>query len=203
MLPTRNRILKRLENLTSNDPSTRAQDMKKIRTRWNDDALPLGWKIVHIQDMEISCLGLCLNIIETQEFGDENFLKFLWVLDYTNRKLEDAARQLYNLKDGKPGREPLWMELADQVVMLSLRIKKLFPIIRKERRVNNWTVIEARLRVCTDEIIKLQNAIIKSLPEATTIETYISQRSVAEVLDLIKTLEMTEGSGGVRWRRND
>lgn len=175
--------------------------MKKPRFAWNDEAIALAWKIVHFQDMQIGGLGLCLNIIETQEYND--FQKYLWVVEYTTRNLEDTARQLYGLGEGKEGRPPKWHELADRAVILALRVKKLFPIARKEKRAGQWTIIETRLRVCCDEIKKLQTQFINSLPETTTTETYISQRSVAELLDLVKTLEMTEGGSGGRWRRND
>ena len=174
--------------------------MKKPRFAWSDESIALAWKIVHLQDMQLGGLGLCLNIIDTQEYGD--FPKYLRALDHATGQIEKAARQLYELKEGKNGRPPKWHGLADLAVILALRTKKLISILVKETRAGQWTVIEARLRVCSEEIKKLQMEIIKSLPAVETEETYISQRSVAELMDLVKTLEMTQTSGGGRGRRS-
>lgn len=175
--------------------------MKKPRFAWTNEAIDLAGQIVHLQDLQIGSLGLLLKIVNDNDFDNKDFFKYLRLLDYLTRQIETTARQLYELREGKPGRPTNWQNQADETIVMALRIRKLIRIVLKEQKGNNWTVIETRLRVCADEITKFQLAIIKSLPAATKPETYISQRSAVELLELVRTLEMSEGGGGGRYRR--
>lgn len=174
--------------------------MRKKPLGWTGESEALSWKIIHLQDILIAGLGVCLNKIKLQKYKEFRD-KYLPAIEYTSELLTLAAKDLTLLKKGKRGHPPAWFYLGEETVYFGLQTQRAVPVIQKEVRRTKWTKIKTRLEECQEQCKEIQKSIIAAIPEPQTEETYISQRSVNDFLDIVETFEIGHSIAG-RWRQH-
>lgn len=171
------------------------------KPRWTDESVALAWKIVHLQDILITGLGLCLDKIKLQKYKEfKDF--YLPAVSYTSIMLEGTSRDLIKLREGRNGRPAFWFEKGEDTLAFSLQTQRAIPLIQKEIRRNKWTKIGSRLEECQQQCLNIQIEILNAMPDETAPEEpQISQRSVVDFLNIVATFEIGQTTGGA-WKRS-
>jgi hypothetical protein len=170
------------------------------KPRWTNESMALAWKVIHLQDILITGLGLCLDKIKLQKYKEFKD-RYLPAVSYTAKLLEGTSRDLIKLRTGRTGRPAFWFEKGEDTLAFSLQTQRAIPLIQKEIRQNKWKKIESRLEECQQQCLNIQTEILNAMPEESkTEEPQISQRSVVDFLNIVATFEIGQTTGGA-WKR--
>ena len=184
---------------------------EKPRIRWDAGELAQAWKIVHFQDVLIAGLAATIAEISRHEYG--NFWDFkndqpgpnlVGILHFSNL-ISKSCSMLLRTRDGKPGANPRWYPLTEEVQYFTKKVFEMAPIVATEVRRNDWEVIEARLVECKAQCRALQKKLTWLMPADNGDEVeQINEEALLDWLssaDTIKEHRRIRGNLGDRYRR--
>lgn len=170
------------------------------KPRWTDESMALAWKIVHLQDVLITGLGLCLDKIKLQKYKEFRD-KYLPAVEFSAQMILGTSNDLIKLRKGRTGRPAFWFEKGEDTLAFCLQTQRAIPLIQKEIGQKKWKKIESRLEECQRQCLNIQTEILNAMPEeSNTKEPQISQRSVVDFLNIVATFEIGQTTGGA-WKR--
>lgn len=184
---------------------------ERPRIRWADDELAQAWKIIHYQDVLIA--GLAVTISEINRYEYDGFWDFQnnqegpnlrGILHFSNL-IRLSADILLRTRDGKPGANPRWYVVTENVLYFIKKVFEMAKIIVAEVRRNDWEIIMARLIECKAQCRGLQEQLLWLIPPDRVDEPdQVNEAAVVDWLtstDTIREHRQIKGSLGSRYRR--
>ena len=146
---------------------------EKPRIRWTPGELAQAWKIVHYQDVLITGLTTTTAELSRHQYGgfwdfkhDQPGPNLVGILHFAGL-ISKACNILLRTRDGKPGANPKWYPLTEEVQYFTSKIFEVAPVLAADVRLNNWEVIEARLVECKAQCRELQKSLTWLMPADT------------------------------------
>jgi hypothetical protein len=193
----------------------------KYEPVWTPEALELTREIIFQQDTLMTGLANCVHNIKINDYTE--FVREFGGVPFVVSLIAELCEAVIKLRTKKRGPKPQWYEWAEHVKYFCLEIKRISPTIQREIWDRKWEVIRARLIECHQRCLEFQTGsgedrpnepeiikkgILSIIPnDGTDKDTYVSQRSVIQWLNFIKTLDMAGNvvlteDGNFRYRRN-
>lgn len=174
---------------------------------WSQPALEITELIIHLQNVLMTGIGHCSQDITIEDY--RQFKTDIGALPFVAALISESCDALFSLKKNKRGKKPLWFEWGEDIKFFSLEVQRAMPAIEKDRRGNNWELIQCRLGEMNLQCVDLKKKILKIIPEEEREQDdqiNVSQKSAIEWTGLAKTLEsggdyVLLANGGFRYKK--